>query len=146
MKTLREALREIVFSTVGELNDNNTDIDLLKIITEHIVADKMASITSVENDLITGTNNSKNVSDNENHTRLHGVWLYSEEDTTKWTLRRFIHIEEAIKEACIMLGDIRIIRDGKIVSWDILKEGSAFYIEEDRIKLVEPMEVFANEA
>ena len=140
MKTLRDGLSAIVYTSVTALNDGDTDGMLIDAITEHIVLDKLANISLVQDDLIVGYSGLKAVSKAKLNKQLHGIWVYKEEDNTRWELSRCVVIEEAIKMACKHIGEVMILDNGQVIKWDIFDEESAFYIEGDIIKLISTSE------
>ena len=122
--TVMENLRQIIFTKISTMNEDNTEEALISMITDNIL--KVSTI----NEVLT-YNNRETVNDLPNKE----IYLYCNNSLHDWTYERCLDIADAVKKA-IKLIDAYIICNGNIISYNTLNDKVAYYCIDDKVRIV----------
>lgn len=130
MVTVREWLEQILFEEITVLNGENTEEDLNMEIARELMNDKIEKVDA----LVMKTFETE--MDN-NEVKPNGAWLYAGGLVDELIFERYDTIASAIK-AAVSLINAKIICDGNIVTYDILNDNEAYYVDDTvgKVKIV----------
>ena len=132
MITARESIKQVIFERVLAINGFETEEALVSMITEEIKKDvkvnklfEQAGILAYEIPAIK----------DEEAIESKGVYLYCNNSLLDWTYERYETIADAIREA-VKYFDAYIICNGEIIDYDALDDNTAYYYDNNCMKLV----------
>lgn len=136
--TIRQQLITVIYTSIAELNGEDTEEDLNMMISEKIADDKLNNAQLVTDGYIRGSK-FEPMCDILNVDKIepNGVWIYKDNTIDEWVLKRYDTVTEAVREAVGMI-DAKIICNGKIIEYDTIDEGMAYYLDSktEDVKLV----------
>jgi hypothetical protein len=131
METVSMELEQILLVEITMLNGDNTEEDLNMAIAKEIMRDKLQQSESF---IIERLDSEVDTAD----IKANGVYVYVGGLIEELFFERFDTVADAIKTAVNKI-DAKIICDGNIITYDILSDTEAYYIDEEvgKVKLVE---------
>lgn len=122
MITFKEQLIKVIFASITELNGDDTEEELNMIISERIAEQ---DIQEMKKNIIAQKLESEIDIENK---EMNGAYVYSYESMSNWMFKKFETIADAVREAVTMINAI-VICDGDVITYDVLDDGQAYYID-----------------
>ena len=130
--TLERQLGHVIFERVSDINGFDMEEALMSMITERVKTscnvNKVLAKAGIEAYTVP-------VEDASNEKVEKGVYVYCSQSILDWTYERFDTIADAIRTAVRMF-DAYIISNGNIIKYDALDDNTAYYYENNIMKLV----------
>lgn len=130
MSALERQLLQLIFVRVTALNGEETEADLNLVISENIMRDNLNDF--IKNNLVVET--LKGEPDLEEKIIDNGVFVYNYKSLINWSFNKYNTIADAVRAAIKTL-NATIICNGKVITYDILDDESAYYIDTDDNKM-----------
>lgn len=128
MNALKEQIVQVIFASVTVLNGEETEEDLNMAISEKIL---QSNLEEIKKNLITERLESE--ADSEEIIE-NGVFVYSYESMSEWLFNKYSTMADAIRAAVKIL-NASVISNGKVITYDIIDNESAYYIDDNAGKM-----------